>query len=167
MPFLRRPRGSLSTPCAGLQPLQLHENRAIPEPWSLNEFAGEADQDRPRDGEHSRPHQQRAEVVVPRPMFYDICGCRSTAGTAGGGMREPMGRQARVVRLDEGKFAGSGIARREIRRSDRHRGWLRSNFLARERQAVDHRPITQSIGCRIRHKHEPGDENSRDTHPRS
>ncbi len=104
MPFLRRPRGSLSTPCAGLQPLQLHENRAIPEPWSLNEFAGEADQDRPRDGEHSRPHQQRAEVVVPRPMFYDICGCRSTAGTAGGGMREPMGRQARVVHLDEGKL---------------------------------------------------------------
>jgi hypothetical protein len=44
------------------------------------------------------------------------------------------------VRLDERKSAGSGITRRAIRRSDRHRGWLRSNFIARERQEADHRP---------------------------
>jgi hypothetical protein len=40
---------------------------------------------------------------------------------------------------------GSGITRRAIRRSDRHRGWLRSNFVARERHEADHRPITPSI----------------------
>jgi hypothetical protein len=37
---------------------------------------------------------------------------------------------------------GSGITRLAIRRSDRHRGWLRSNFVARERHEADHRPIT-------------------------
>jgi hypothetical protein len=49
------------------------------------------------------------------------------------------------VRLDERKSAGSGITKRAIRRSDRHRGWFRSNFVARERQEADHRPITPSI----------------------
>jgi hypothetical protein len=43
------------------------------------------------------------------------------------------------------KAAGFGITMRAIRRSNRHRGWLRSNFIARERQQADHRPITESI----------------------
>ena len=49
------------------------------------------------------------------------------------------------MRLDERKSAGSRIARRAIRRSDRHRGWLRSNLVARERHEADHGPITPSI----------------------
>lgn len=35
--------------------------------------------------------------------------------------------------------------RQSIRPSDRHRGWLGSDFLAREGQETDHRPIAQSI----------------------
>src|SRR5215831_6874554 len=56
------------------------------------------------------------------------------------------GRQvAGGVRLDEWKSAGSGIAGRAIRRSDRHRGSLRSNFVATERQEADYRLIMPSI----------------------
>jgi hypothetical protein len=55
--------------------------------------------------------------------------------------RRQVGRQiARGVRLDERKSAGSGITTPAMRRSDRHRGWLSSNFVARERQEADHRP---------------------------
>jgi len=35
--------------------------------------------------------------------------------------------------------------RRAIRRSDHHPGWFRSDFVARERQEADHRPIAPSI----------------------
>jgi hypothetical protein len=44
----------------------------------------------------------------------------------------------------------SAIVRRAIRRSDRHRGWLRSNFVARERQEAEHlRNVSLEIGLSI------------------
>jgi hypothetical protein len=52
----------------------------------------------------------------------------------------PLRRLQLKERLDERKSAGSGITTRTIRRSDRYRGWLRSDFVATEGQEADHRP---------------------------
>jgi hypothetical protein len=38
-----------------------------------------------------------------------------------------------------------GVASRAIRRSDRYRSWLRSNFVARQGQEAHHHLITTSI----------------------
>src|SRR5436190_4363982 len=53
--------------------------------------------------------------------------------------------------LDERKSEGSGITRRAIRRSDRHRGWLCSNFVVRERQEPTIVLITSSIWGNIKY----------------
>jgi hypothetical protein len=50
-----------------------------------------------------------------------------------------------LLRLDHGKPACSGIARRAIRPSGRHRRLVALNFVAKETKEADHRPITPSI----------------------
>jgi hypothetical protein len=62
------------------------------------------------------------------------------------GIVMPVGyKMAGGVRLDAWKSVSSGITKRVIRRSDRHWGSLRSNFVAKERQEADYSPIIPSI----------------------